>query len=274
VQVPTFPGTLQLRHSPAVPAASLQADLQQTPSVQKPSAHWVAALQAAPAGFSPHDPVAISQVLGAMHSASLAQVVRQAFSAHMKGTQGRLAGVTQTPLPSHKDAGVRTDMVAQAGSLHFTPLAHFAHAPASHLPVVRQLVCNALTHISCGSGAPPLTLVQMPGLPERLHAVQAPLQSALQQTPCAQKPDWHSVAPVHTAPVGFRPHVPFWQTCPGMQSASFVHASRHFDPSHRKGLHVRAGGFTHWPWLLHVGGGVYAPWTHASSPQLVPTAYF
>jgi hypothetical protein len=38
-QVPTLPVTLQLWQSPDVPVASLQAELQQTPSVQKPLEH-------------------------------------------------------------------------------------------------------------------------------------------------------------------------------------------------------------------------------------------
>ncbi len=38
-QVPTLPVTLQLWQSPDVPVASLQAELQQTPSVQNPVEH-------------------------------------------------------------------------------------------------------------------------------------------------------------------------------------------------------------------------------------------
>ena len=37
--MPTLPETLQLRHRPLVPAPSLQAVSQQTPSVQKPEVH-------------------------------------------------------------------------------------------------------------------------------------------------------------------------------------------------------------------------------------------
>jgi hypothetical protein len=252
---PTLPGTLQLRHRPVAPGASLQAELQQTPSVQNPLPHWLPALHAAPAGLRPHDPVA-SQVLGATQSASLAHEVRQAPAAHMNGKQGRLAGVTHVPFPSHSDAGVNVEVLGQDGSTHFTPLGQLAHAPAWHLPVVMQVLTGLAAHISCGSGAPPVTPVQIPALPGRLQAVQAPLQSLLQQTPCAQKPDRHSPAPAQAAPAGLRPQVPLRQTLPVMQSPSFVQADRHFDPSHRNGLHVRAGGFTHWPWLLQVGAGV------------------
>jgi hypothetical protein len=39
VHVPTLPVTLQLRQSPVVPDASLQAELQHTPSVQNPCVH-------------------------------------------------------------------------------------------------------------------------------------------------------------------------------------------------------------------------------------------
>lgn len=69
-QVPTLPPTLQLWQVPA--AASVQAVLQQTPSVQLPLAHWVPAEQAAPLGFGPHEP--LLQVLGATQSALLVQL--------------------------------------------------------------------------------------------------------------------------------------------------------------------------------------------------------
>jgi hypothetical protein len=36
--------------------------------------------------------------------------------------------------------------------------------------------------------------------------MQAPVQVALQQTPCAQLPDWQSVPAPHCAPSGFGPH--------------------------------------------------------------------
>jgi hypothetical protein len=55
-QVPTFPATVQLLHSPFEPVvASLQALSQHTPSVQEPLEHWMPAVQAAPLVLSPQD---------------------------------------------------------------------------------------------------------------------------------------------------------------------------------------------------------------------------
>ena len=80
--MPTLPDTLQLRQRPLVPAPSLQAVSQQTPSVQKPEVHWVAAVHCAPLGFRPHEPFA--HVVGETQSASVVQLVRQALLTHKK----------------------------------------------------------------------------------------------------------------------------------------------------------------------------------------------
>jgi hypothetical protein len=74
--LPTLPATLQLLQSPPV-EASEQAPSQQTPSVQKPEAHWLPPEQAAPLLFTPQDPFA--HVLGDLQSASTLQAVLQAF---------------------------------------------------------------------------------------------------------------------------------------------------------------------------------------------------
>lgn len=82
--VPTLPETLQLRHRPLVPAPSLQAVSQQTPSVQMPDAHWFAPVHAEPLALRPQEPVATTQVVGATQSASVLQMVRQALLTHRK----------------------------------------------------------------------------------------------------------------------------------------------------------------------------------------------
>jgi hypothetical protein len=43
-------------------------------------------------------------------------------------------------------------------------------------------------------------LVQVPWLPDRLHALQAPLQALLQQTPSTQNPLEHWLFPEQLAP--------------------------------------------------------------------------
>jgi hypothetical protein len=57
-----------------------------------------------------------------------------------------------------------------------------------------------------GSALPVGTLVQVPSAPGNAHDWQEPLQAELQQTPSAQKFDWHSDAAEHEAPGGFLPH--------------------------------------------------------------------
>ena len=66
------------------------------------------------------------------------------------------------------------------------------------------------------SAVPLATETHDPTCPYRLHDWQAPVQSELQQTPCAQYawppgPDWHSLALLQDAPIGLRPHEPFSQ---------------------------------------------------------------
>ena len=114
-QVPTLPDTLQLMHKPPV-VASLQAVLQQTPSVQNPLKHCALLAQVAPLDFLPHE--LFTQVLGETHSLSSLQVVKQAPLAQVKGEQALSGGVTHLPLPSHLDAGVSEDVVEQLEALH------------------------------------------------------------------------------------------------------------------------------------------------------------
>jgi hypothetical protein len=68
-------------HVPAVPVSAherqvpVQLELQQTLCWQRPDAHSVPAVQARPSGFFVHAPAL--QMLGAMQSVSLVQLVRQ-----------------------------------------------------------------------------------------------------------------------------------------------------------------------------------------------------
>jgi hypothetical protein len=100
-------------------------------------------------------------------------------------------------------------------------------------------------HTSCGSGTPSGTVVHRPSEAARLHALHASVQAALQQMPCAQKPDWHSPAPLQSDPFGFLPHEPATQKLPVTQSASLVQLAKQALPLQANGLHVRDGGATH-----------------------------
>lgn len=187
VQVPTAPATLQLRHRPVVPEASLQAELQHTPSVQNPCVHSPAAVHGCPSALRPHEP--LTQVLGGTQSVALVaavQLVLHAPAVHMNLSHGRSFGVLQTPLPVQVEVGVTELMDEQLESLHLAPLGQKAQPPPWQVPVVPHDVCAVIRQVACGSALPSLTAVQMPGLAAWLQATQAPLQVALQQTPCAQ----------------------------------------------------------------------------------------
>ena len=69
-----------------------------------------------------------------------------------------------------------------------------------------QLLAAVALHIPCGSAALS-TAEQVPTLPLRLQALHAPVQAALQHTPCAQKPELQSDLSVHSTPFGKRPHL-------------------------------------------------------------------
>jgi len=142
-QLPTFPGTLQVRQIPAV-ASSLHAVSQHTPSVQWPLAHWELAEHAVPGGFRPQE--LLTQVLGATQSASVVQVDLQAATLQTKVPQEELLGVTQFPAPSHVEAGVCSEAEEHTAGLQFLPLSYWAQAPALHNPVVPHVDCAVTKH--------------------------------------------------------------------------------------------------------------------------------
>jgi len=85
-------------------------------------------------------------------------------------------------------------------------------------------------------GAVPLaTLVQVPTVPVMLHALHVPVQAWLQQTPCAQKLESHSLAVVQLVPVGLSVQVFALQMFGATQSASTPHVVRHLP-----------AGMSHW----------------------------
>ena len=96
--------------------------------------------------------------------------------------------------------------------------------------MVPQVDCAPVLHCSCGSGAPSGTAVQRPSVAERLQALHASVQAELQQMPCAQNPDWHSPAALHSAPLGFFPHDPATQKLPATQSSSLVQLAKQLVP--------------------------------------------
>jgi hypothetical protein len=92
-QVPIRPLWAQLTHGP------VQATLQQKPSAQKPEAHWLAAVQTAPAGRLPQLP--FTHFTLAAQSVSDEQLVTQApdLASQLKGAQMVVGPGVQLPAP-------------------------------------------------------------------------------------------------------------------------------------------------------------------------------
>jgi hypothetical protein len=113
-QVPARPATAQDWQLP------VQAALQQIPREQKPVVHSAGAEQAAPFGFSPHEPS--EQTAGAAQSASAVHEDRHAAGPHRKGKQDVGAGVRQVPAPSQVEVIVKVVVpVGQLAALQAVP---------------------------------------------------------------------------------------------------------------------------------------------------------
>jgi hypothetical protein len=104
VQVPSEPGTAQLRQAP------VQVVAQQTPSAQWPFTQSASAVQVWPSTFLPQvptvPPVATVQVCPGAQSAWLEQYSLQAPPVHAKFPQLNVLAVRQVPSPSQ----VRVDL--------------------------------------------------------------------------------------------------------------------------------------------------------------------
>jgi hypothetical protein len=169
-----------------------QAELpQQTPSVQKPVRHWLAAVQAWPLGLRAQlllvpDPW---QVSGATQSPSTAQVVLQTLlvvSQTKPPAQVEEVGAAQVPLPLQCETGVNVDPL-QAWLPQETPVPASWQAPAPlQAPVLPQGGFAVQREGECGSAALAGTGAQVPALPATLQAWQVPQALALQQTPSTQ----------------------------------------------------------------------------------------
>jgi hypothetical protein len=115
------PSELCSAHDLQVP---LQALSQHTPCAQKPLPHSSAPAQVWPRPLRPHDPLA--HTAGAAQSASEAQVALQTAAPHWNGKHELPGGVTQVPVPSHDDAGVKFVVPpGQVESLQPVPSAYF-----------------------------------------------------------------------------------------------------------------------------------------------------
>ena len=70
------------------------------------------------------------------------------------------------------------------------------------------------------------TDVQVPVVVASAHERQVPVQAVVQQVPCSQNPELHSLAAAHGALTGFLPQLPLTQLLGGLQSPFVVHDVR------------------------------------------------
>ena len=139
---------------------------------------------------------------------------------------------------------------AHVAGTQTVPWAYRAHCPdPSQSPVMPQDNCSSRTHFPWASSCPRAIAVQLPPLPGRLHAWQAPSHAPSQQTPSAQDPDWHSSFFVQTAPFGFSPQLPSTQARPPVHCSGPAHLSKHlFVPgSQPNGTQTVGCPSTHFP---------------------------
>jgi len=78
-----------------------------------------------------------------------------------------------------------------------------------------------------GSRASFATFVHVPSAPVSAQEVHAPAQAVSQQTPCAQKLDWHSLAFEQEAPRIFLPHELPLHTLGATQLLAVAQALKH-----------------------------------------------
>jgi len=217
-QVPSLP--LSAHDLQALP----QAVPQQTPCSQKPDAHSPVVAHGVPGGFLPQ--LIAVQTAGLTQSLPSAQLCRHAPAAPQRnGSHICAVPGLHAPAPSQLPASVCVEPAQDRGA-HSVPAGCRLHLPApSQLPVVPQVDGSVAAHCAAGS-VPCGTGEQVPTLFATLHATQVPLQSALQQTPCWQKPESHSLPSVHLVPTIFLPQIDPLHTYPLAQSPSPVHLAR------------------------------------------------
>jgi hypothetical protein len=223
------PGDVESAHETQLPVHAVE---QQTPWAQKFELHSVAVVQETPFAFLPQLPVVVLQTLLVMQSLLPAQVVLHAVAlAQTYGSQATFVTVWQLPAPSHRRGGVSVEPV-QLPATHWVVDAQYRHLPVpSHIPSSPQVVDTDAMHCAAATGAVPFgTLVQVPTLFATVHDWQVPVQALLQQTPCTQLLEAHSVPAAQVRPSGLSVQAPPLQMLGATQSASALQVALHDVP--------------------------------------------
>jgi hypothetical protein len=226
-QVPSAVDSAQVLH------AVLHAVSQQRPWAQNPELHSAVVVHVAPSGLSEH--LLPLQMFGATQCASVVQLFRQMpiAASHWNAMHDCVVAAAQAPAALHSCGGVYVEPVHDPAT-HCVPGTCRRHAPEPlHVPSRPQVEGSALTHWLATTGAAPApTGEQVPTVPVSAHDMQVPVQAALQQTPCAQKPDAQSdPRPDGQAPpIGILPQLMATQVFPDVHSLVAPHIVRHAVP--------------------------------------------
>ena len=103
------------------------------------------------------------------------------------------------------------------------------------------------------------------------HDMQVPTQEVLQQTPCAQKPDWQAVPAVQVAPGGSFPQLLLVQEFGETQSVFEAQVILHAPVPHSNGSHITVVAVRQVPAPLQVWACVSVePVQEAAAPHSVP----
>jgi hypothetical protein len=144
-----------------------------------------------------------------------------------------------------------SQLLEQLAALHWVPTAYCWQPPTpSQRPFCPQLAAPWSLQMPFVSFDPGSIGQQVPSRAGRLQATHGPLQTELQQTLFAQKPDWQSSLVLQAAPSIRLPQLPVEShTCGEEQSASERHSSK--QPLvlwlHPNGTQMVVGPGRHWP---------------------------
>jgi hypothetical protein len=140
--------------------------------------------------------------------------------------------------------------------------------------LVPQVVEAWVTQAPAGSALPAATLVQAPVVPDSAHDLHEAVQALLQQTPCAQKPLWHSTAVEQEAPFSFLPQELVLHTLGVKHWELVVHTVKQVLPLQTYGLQGRESGVTQAPAPSQVEACVSTLDVQLSALHTDPAAYF
>jgi hypothetical protein len=114
--------------------------------------------------------------------------------------------------------------------------------------------------------------MHVPTVPVSAHDWQVPEQAALQQKPCAQNPEAHSVPAAQLAPMDFLPQLPALHTLGLLQSALVEQVVLHAPVPHPKGSQLDVEAAWQVPVPLHVRADVSVTPVQLAAAHCVPEA--